>query len=61
LNISGNPALTTVGELPSLSVIDSLIIAGNTSLPQCEVDAIEARVNACTACESNDDNASCPP
>jgi hypothetical protein len=59
LNVSGNPELTSLGTLQSLTDVGQMTIAGNASLPQCEVDAIEARLGACTACSNNDEQASC--
>lgn len=54
LRISSNPKLTTLNELPSLVEAQSLEIAKNDELPQCEVDAIAARLGLeCDLCAEN--------
>jgi hypothetical protein len=60
LTIAGNPELETVGTLDSLVSVDTLIIAGNAQLPQCFVDALDARLMACNmSCGGNDMTAVC--
>jgi hypothetical protein len=60
LTIAGNPVLETVGTLDSLTSVDLLIIAGNSQLPQCFVDALDARLMACDmSCGGNDMTAVC--
>jgi hypothetical protein len=53
LNISGNPTLTWLGSTSLLQEVETLVITGNESLPQCQVDAIAAAVGHCEACENN--------
>jgi hypothetical protein len=60
LTIASNPALETLGTLDALTSVNTLTIAGNTSLPQCFVDALDARLSACNAsCGGNDESATC--
>jgi ferredoxin len=54
MRIFSNPNLTTLNELPSLVEAQSLEIAMNESFPQCEADAIAARLSvACPLCTDN--------
>jgi hypothetical protein len=48
-----------VGTLDALTSLDSLVFASNASFPQCFVDALDARLMACTACMGNDTTATC--
>ena len=58
--IAGNQSLETVGTLDALMSVGSLIIAGNPRLPQCFVDALDARLGACNmTCGGNDTTAVC--
>ena len=59
ITIASNMALTDIGTLEALTDVDSLLIAGNPMLPQCFVDALDARLQACTACQGNDTTAVC--
>jgi hypothetical protein len=60
LTIASNPALETLGTLDALTSVNTLTIAGNTSLPQCFVDGLDARLSACNAsCGGNDESATC--
>ena len=59
ITIASNMALTDLGTLEALTDVDSLLIAGNPMLPQCFVDALDARLQACTACQGNDATAVC--
>jgi hypothetical protein len=60
LTISGNDELLTVGTLSELDDVGSLIISGNPKLPQCFVDALDARLMACDmSCVGNDASATC--
>jgi hypothetical protein len=62
LNVSLNDALLTLGGLPALTSAVSLRMVDNPMLPQCEVDAIAARLGSGThcTCSANDTNATCP-
>ena len=56
MRIFSNPDLQTLNELPSLVEAGSLEIAMNESFPQCEADAIAARLNlSCPLCTGNSD------
>ena len=60
--IQGNESLMTLHDLPSLSYLGDVVsIDGNPMLPQCEVDAILARVGAtCLSCSgANNPNGVC--
>jgi hypothetical protein len=61
LTINGNPLLTTLGDLSALESVEVLEISYNALLPQCEVDALDARLQACGdgLCEGNDSTAMC--
>jgi hypothetical protein len=59
LTIAQNDVLTDVGSLESLTSLESLVFAANASFPQCEVDALDARLMACTSCAGNDTTATC--
>lgn len=60
LTVAGNPELTTLGTLDSLTSVGQLIISGNAKLPQCFVDALDARLHACgQPCVGNDAAAIC--
>jgi hypothetical protein len=60
LTIAGNPELTSVGTLSELSEVGLLVIGGNPKLPQCFVDALDARLMACDmSCGGNDTTATC--
>ena len=59
MRIFSNPNLTTLNELPSLVEAQSLEIDLNENLPQCEADAIAARLSlACPLCTDNSE--ACP-
>jgi hypothetical protein len=60
LTISGNEALSTVGTLSALGEVGLLVISSNPKLPQCFVDALDARLMACDmSCSGNDASATC--
>jgi hypothetical protein len=61
ITVTGNMSLTSMGELGALSDVGGLMIAGNGALPQCEVDALDARLgNPCgNGCMGNDAAATC--
>jgi hypothetical protein len=61
LTINGNPLLATLGNLSALGSVGLLEISYNRSLPQCEVDALDTRLQACGdgLCEGNDSTATC--
>jgi hypothetical protein len=61
LTINGNPALATLGDSSALESVAVLEISYNPALPQCEVDALDARLQACgnRLCEGNDSTATC--
>ncbi|HEX6276949.1 MAG TPA: hypothetical protein VFZ53_28105 [Polyangiaceae bacterium] len=60
LTIAGNAELTSVGTLSELTDVGLLVIAGNVKLPQCSVDALDARLMACDmSCGGNDTSATC--
>jgi hypothetical protein len=59
ITITNNPELLTVWELPSLTTINALVLAGNPKFPQCEADAIHARIGACSPCQDNDPAGTC--
>jgi hypothetical protein len=59
MTITGNASLRSIGSLGALMRIDSLIVAQNPRLPQCQVDAIDARLMACSPCTDNDDRVAC--
>jgi Leucine-rich repeat (LRR) protein len=64
LSISDNQRLTSLSGLESLTDIEILRIQGNPALPQCEVEALSARLGVpCgtvdSPCAGNDDAASC--
>jgi hypothetical protein len=56
--IVSNPVLTDVGTLGALTNVAGLTISGNPMLPQCFVDEVAERVDACT-CTGNDTEATC--
>lgn len=61
LSVIVNDALTSVGTLEQLSSVGVMQFAENPKLPQCFVDALGARLNACQIrCGSNDEKATCP-
>jgi hypothetical protein len=58
--VAGNQTLVTLGTLDALMSVGSLIIGGNPRLPQCFVDALDARLMACNmTCSGNDTTAVC--
>jgi hypothetical protein len=60
LTVSNNPALTSLGSLEALQTVGSLAITGNSMLPQCSVDALDQRLQACSGnCTGNDPNGTC--
>jgi hypothetical protein len=61
LVIDGNPALTSLAGFDTLESANEMEIYGNASLPQCLVDELDARLQACLprACEFNDATAAC--
>jgi hypothetical protein len=60
LTFAENQALTSVGTLDALTDVDLLVITGNPMLPQCFVDALDARLQACNmSCGGNDATAVC--
>jgi hypothetical protein len=61
LTINGNPVLATLGDLSTLKSVELIEISYNAALPQCEVDALDARLQACGdgLCEGNDTTATC--
>jgi len=60
LTISGNQTLSTVGTLEALGDVGVLVISSNPMLPQCVVDALDARLMACDmSCDGNDVSATC--
>ena len=58
LNVSENPELETL-VLNSIDSVGELNINGNPKLPQCQVDALDESLEACSQCEGNDEDASC--
>jgi hypothetical protein len=61
LTVSSNASFTTLRGLDSVTSVAAMLISGNPMLPQCEVDALGARLNACQSnCLGNDDTATCP-
>ncbi len=59
LRLAGSVALSSLAGFESLTAATLLYVQGNTSLPQCEVDAFAARLGGCASCSSNDDTAVC--
>jgi hypothetical protein len=60
LTIAGNSMLTSLGALDELASVGTLTITGNPMLPQCAVDALDARLQACNGgCMGNDASATC--
>ncbi len=58
VNITTNEALTT-RDMSQFTSADSVAIASNPNLPQCEVDALAARIGGCESCTQNDLEATC--
>ncbi len=58
VNITTNEALTTL-DMSKFTGADSVAIAANTNLPQCEVDEIAARIGGCKSCMQNNLDATC--
>lgn len=54
-----NINLTTLGPLDALTHAGSLSISDNQRLPQCEVDTLDLRLQACEQCTDNDPSAIC--
>jgi hypothetical protein len=60
LTIAANPLLGTLGDTDSWLAVESMIITDNPSLPQCEIDLLDARLMACGgSCAMNDASATC--
>jgi hypothetical protein len=60
LTIAVNPSLLTLGDTEGWGSVGAMIITDNTSLPQCEVDELDARLMACGgSCALNDPDATC--
>lgn len=60
LTIAANPSLLTLGDTDAWVSVGAMIITDNASLPQCEVDALDARLIACGgSCALNDAEATC--
>jgi len=60
LTIAANDLLSTIGDVDALMSVSMLVITGNPALPQCEVDALDARLMACgSSCGGNDPAATC--
>jgi len=63
MTINNNAQLLSLGPLlswPAGTVGESMSIQNNQSLPQCEVDALDARLTAsCNNCNNNDDDGTC--
>jgi len=58
--VADNAVLSNIGTLDDLETVGSLSIQGNPALPQCFVDALDARLMACnTSCTGNDPTATC--
>ncbi len=59
LTLSENSALEDVGTLDALTYAGELTILRNPMLPQCFVDALDARLMSCSRCDQNDTSATC--
>jgi hypothetical protein len=60
LTIAANPLLGTLGATDGWLAVESMTITDNASLPQCEVDLLDARLMACAGtCAMNDASATC--
>jgi hypothetical protein len=66
LSLITNAELQSLGALDNLTSASAMGVTGNPRLPQCQVDALAARLGLeCgavvgTSCGSNDDTATCP-
>ncbi len=54
-----NSVLETLHGLPALVELQTMQMAHNPKLPQCEVDAIASRADLCDPCDQNDPNGTC--
>jgi hypothetical protein len=60
ISIYDNGVLETTYGFPALTQLNSLEIRNNPKLPQCEVDALDARLSACGGlCMGNDASGVC--
>ena len=61
LDISGNPLLSDISGLGSLTSVDTVVVLGNPSLPECAVAELFTRVGGTLrVCTANDPNGTCP-